>query len=71
MNRHQAVLQMLAEKNRENLESLEEAEKNQEFQKSVISLQQAVLEGKPLETPISELVRCGVCVLSLEEAEFE
>ena len=53
------------------LTPLEEAEKNQEFQKSVISLQQAVLEGKPLETPISELVRCGVCVLSLEEAEFE
>lgn len=60
MNRHQAILRVLTEKNRENLESLEEAEKNQEFQKSIINLQQAVLEGTPLGTPISELVRIRV-----------
>lgn len=47
---------MLIEKNRENQELLEEAGKNQEFQKSIIDLQQAILEGEPLETPISELV---------------
>lgn len=56
MTQARAFLESAEEENRGNREIFAEAERNQEFQKSVIRLQQAVLEGKPLQGPISELV---------------
>lgn len=56
MTQNRAFLSAAEEENRGNRELFTEAERNQEFQKSVIRLQQAVLEGKPLEGPIAELV---------------
>lgn len=56
MTQNRAFLSAAEEENRGNRELFAEAERNQEFQKSVIRLQQAVLEGKPLEGPIAELV---------------
>ena len=56
MTQNRAFLASAEEENRGNREMFAEAERNQEFQKSVIRLQQAVLEGKPLQDPIAELV---------------
>ena len=56
MTQDREFLSAAEEKNLGNRELFAEAERNQEFQKSVIRLQQAVLEGKPLEGPIAELV---------------
>ena len=56
MTQDREFLSAAEEGNRGNRELFAEAERNQEFQKSVIRLQQAVLEGKPLEGPIAELV---------------
>ena len=56
MTQDREFLSAAEEENRGNRELFAEVERNQEFQKSVIRLQQAVLEGKPLEGPIAELV---------------